>query len=90
MRKSEAISFLNLKYKKIDDSKGNLFIPLGKRLVTYSYPELEKISQIEYTDDILDFHIFKENDKDSKIILIAKSNKTITLYKENGEKENEL
>ena len=94
MRRSEAINFLNLKYSKSSTeqdatSSGKVYIPLGKKLISFSYPQLEKTLEIEYTDEILDFHIFKENQTETKIILIAKSNKTVTIYKENGDKENE-
>jgi hypothetical protein len=92
MRKSEAINFLNLKFIKThpDKSEGLIYIPLDSKLITYYYPSLEKISQIEYNDEILNFHLFKENESEIKTVLLAKSNKSITIFNSNGEKENEL
>jgi hypothetical protein len=93
MRKSEAINYLNLKFIKTHSDKieGAMYIPLDKKFTSYSYPSLEKISQIEYNDDILDFHLFKENEAHQiKTVLLGKSNKSITIFNSNGEKENEL
>jgi len=93
MRKSEAINFLNLKFIKTNPDKleGLIYIPLGSKLITYSYPSLEKTSQIEYNDEILNFHLFKENEShEIKTVLLAKSNKSITIFNGNREKENEL
>jgi len=95
MRKSEAINIQNLKFVKspsansVESIEGTIFLPLEKRLVAYSYPKLQKISEIEYSDEILDFHLFQENDQ-NKTLVVAKSNKTVTIYRQNKEKENEL
>jgi hypothetical protein len=98
MRKSEAINFLNLKFihsvsgKSKICEEGIIYMPLEKNLITYSYPDLKKLTQIEYSDDILDFHLYKENESDNEIksILVGKSNKCITVYDKDGQKENEL
>lgn len=98
MRKSEATNFLNLKFIKCNTENstssqvGKISIPLDKKLVTYSYPEFVSLSLIDYSDDILDFHLFKENESDTDIksIILGKSNKCITIFNGNSQKENEL
>jgi hypothetical protein len=98
MRKSEAINYLNLKFintlstNSTSSQVGTIYIPLDKKLLSYSYPELKKLSQIEYKDDILDFHLLKENKSDVEIktLLLGKSNKCITIFNGEGQKENEL
>jgi hypothetical protein len=86
MRKTfDSVNHLNLKYLK---EEGKFFLPMNNKLIAYSYPKLEKISEIVYSDEILDFHILPGEEK--HILLIAKNNKTITTLDKNGNILDEL
>jgi hypothetical protein len=84
-RTNDSIQYLNLKHK------GELlYIPMNNRIVSYSYPSMEKKSEVFYNDEILDFHIFNSSQGELNLAIIAKSTKAITLFNEAGDKISEL
>lgn len=84
MRKTlESINSLNLKYSF--EQVCNIYIQLKNKIVSYNFDfkdkKLERNTEYVFNDEILNFHINKDN-----LIIIGKNNKSICHYNNNGEK----
>jgi len=78
MRKTlESINSLNLKYSF--EQVCNIYVQLKNKIVSYYFDikekKLEKKSEYIYNDEILNFHINKDN-----LIIIGKNNKSISQF----------
>ena len=88
MRKTlESINSLNLKYKL--GQICNIYIQIKNKIVSYNFKlndnKLEKNFEYTFDDEILNFHINKEN-----LIIIGKNNKSISQFNKEGIKVSEV
>jgi hypothetical protein len=84
MRKTlDSINALNLKFSKGELYR--LYFPIKNKIVSYNYDtkskKLEKLIEYDFNEEILNFHINKED-----LIIIGKNNKAITRYDNSGNK----
>jgi hypothetical protein len=84
MRKTlDSINALNLKFSKGELYK--LFFPIKNKIVSFNFDtknkKLEKLVEYDFNDEILNFHINKD-----ELIIIGKNNKAITRFDNAGNK----
>ena len=84
----DSISHLNLKKFPQQAESNNsdlIYLPLNNKIMIYDDVEkLNKVSEILFEDEILDFHIYSEN-----ILIIGRNNKKIIVFGKKGEKISE-
>jgi len=99
----DSVCYLNLKTtKQVDgssDSNNYVFFPMNNKLTVFQEEDnnntkgvtnkisLKKVSEIEFDDEILDFHIL--NSTDNLILIIGRNNKKVCLFNSKNEKISE-
>lgn len=68
----------NLDSEKNFNKISTIYIPVKNKIILYS-SDLKKLSEISVEDEILNFHLAKDN-----IVIVGKGNKKITLVEADG------
>ncbi len=84
MRKTlDSINALNLKFSKGELYK--VFFPIKNKIISYKFDaknkKLEKLFEYDFNDEILNFHIIKD-----ELVIIGKNLKAIARYDNAGNK----